>query len=310
MAFMGLSSGAEYPFDITRRQHTYRVPALNQQDLDRNMCLSTSNLLKWMQAARMELPWMQPGYRNLCEVKPEMTRRMLVASQGISLVKPGVLGEAAMKEVATCVEIGEIGKTSIEFLYTIFFDNECVAFASTVMIVTAGTPGNLKPSPVPDDVRALGRKSSTEEPRSSSDEILRGREQRLSLNNVPKEVPSGSYRTTASVRFSDEDVNGHANHSTQARFFEDAKETLANDETAPAEFRALARQHLDAIAITYLLEAHALDNLEISLAKSATNPQALDVWVCRLQPKPGLVARGRLTCGGPGLERFNVKARL
>ena len=45
---------AEYP-DVTVRKITYAVQALNQQDLDRNFALATSNVLKWMQAARMGL---------------------------------------------------------------------------------------------------------------------------------------------------------------------------------------------------------------------------------------------------------------
>eukprot|EP01047_Picozoa_sp_COSAG01_P082252 COSAG01_NODE_16718_length_1211_cov_1.592626_2_plen_85_part_01 len=46
-------------------------------------------------------------------------------------------------------------------------------------------------------------------------------------------------------------MNKHANHSAYARFFEDAKEVLAADPTAPAPLRTIAERYLEAIIIAY-----------------------------------------------------------
>mmetsp|Transcript_85503 Transcript_85503/g.227146 ORF Transcript_85503/g.227146 Transcript_85503/m.227146 type:complete len:303 (-) Transcript_85503:32-940(-) len=286
MSFAG-PSGAKYPFDITQREHEYGVQALNQQDLDRNFCLATTNVFKWMQAARMELPWMQAGYRNFGEVEPKMTRRLLVGSQVIRLARPGILGEAVDNEVTTTVEVGEVGRTTIEWRYKVAFGRRQVATASCVMISTAGTPGNFKPHPVPDDVKALASPVASENAKFMKE----------TLASMPKQAVAGAYVLATTVRYSDEDVNKHANHSAQARFFEDAKEAIAYDESASPALRSIAEQQLEAIVISYAAEVSALDRLEVKVALSSDG-SALDVWVDRLQPNPTLVARGRMVCGG------------
>jgi len=285
MAFKG-PSGAVYSFDIQKSDHEYKVQRLNQQDLDRNFCLATTNIFKWMQAARMELPWMQAGYRAFSEVEPQMTRRLLVASQIIKLLRPGALSEAVDNPVTTHVRIGDIGRTSLEFRYKIYFGDIHVADASTVMIATAGTPGKFKPAPVPDDVKAL----------AASDESSVNRLMRSSLAEMPKEPPADAYIATLVVRYSDEDVNKHANHSAQARFFEDAKEAVLQDEKASPVLRGIAEQQLDTIIIAYTAEVRAMDQLEIKVGTSAAS--ALDVWVTRVLPNPGKVAHGRMICRG------------
>mmetsp|Transcript_117563 Transcript_117563/g.379419 ORF Transcript_117563/g.379419 Transcript_117563/m.379419 type:complete len:302 (+) Transcript_117563:73-978(+) len=289
MAWVG-PSGASYDFDIGKRQNEYRVHTLNQQDLDRNFCLATTNIFKWMQAARMELPWMQAGYRAFCEVEPKMTRRLLVGSQVIRLRRPGALMEAVDNEVATQVEVGDVGRTTLEFRYKILFGSQQVATGSTVMISTAGTPGNFKPHPVPDDVKALAAAEASADAKFM----------RETLASVAKEAPAGAYATPVVVRYSDEDVNKHANHSAQARYFEDAKEVIAHDEAASPQLREVAEQQLEAIVISYAAEVSAMDRLEVRVA--AAQGCTLDVWVQRLQPNPTLVARGRIFCGGGKME--------
>lgn len=279
-------SGISYAFDINRRVHEYKVQALNQQDLDRHMNLATTNIFKWMQAARMELPWMQAGYRAFSQVHPAMTRRLLVGSQLIKLDEPGLLSEAVDHEVTTRVEIGDIGKTTIEFRYTIFFGERRVGTGSTVMIATAGTPGNFKPSPAPDDVKAL----SALEPSANAKFM------KESLVEVGKQAPDGAYAFAMSVRYSDEDVNKHANHSAQARYFEDVKEVITYDEKADPTLRAIAEQQLESIMISYVAEARALDQLVVKVA--SVRAGCLDIWVERTAPNPGMVARGRMVCSG------------
>jgi len=294
MSFVG-PSGATYAFDVRKRENEYKVQALNQQDLDRNFCLATTHLFKWMQAARMELPWMQAGYRAFCEVEPRMTRRLLVGSQVIRLVRPGALQEAVDNTVTTRVEIGDVGRTTIEFRYEMFFGDHHVASGSTVMIVTAGTPGNFKPSPLPDDVRALG----------SSIEGVTNKFMKDALAALPKDAPGDAYKTAVVVRYSDEDVNQHANHSAQARYFEDAKETIRYDEGAPAALRAVAERQLEAIAISYTAEVSARDELEVRVSAGAAG--TLDVWVNRTNPNPKLVSRGCMVCGGGKIEGSDEK---
>eukprot|EP00928_Gymnodinium_smaydae_P032597 TRINITY_DN23563_c0_g2_i1.p1 TRINITY_DN23563_c0_g2~~TRINITY_DN23563_c0_g2_i1.p1 ORF type:complete len:317 (+),score=64.57 TRINITY_DN23563_c0_g2_i1:59-1009(+) len=299
-------SGASYSFDIRKREEKYRVQALNQQDLDRNFCLAASSLFRWMQAARMDLPWMQAGYRAFCEVEPRTTRRLLVASQLLRLSRPGALAEAADKEVVTEVEVGDIGRTSLEFRYRVLLGGAQVASGCTVMITMASVPGRFATAPVPEDVRALASKEQ-----GADHKFLRD-----TLAAVPAQAPEATstavefHTTEVLVRYSDEDVNAHANHSAQARFFEDAKETIANDPAAPAALRAVASQHLEAIAVAYTAEVHAGDRLEVRVAAAAASEtSALDVWTVRLRPKPGIVARGRLLCGG-GLPEAASHRRL
>lgn len=289
MTYQG-PSGASYSFDVRKRENEYKVQKLNQQDLDRNFCLATTNLFKWMQAARMELPWMQAGYRAFCEVEPKMTRRLLVGSQMIKVVRPGLLAEAVDNEVSTRVEIGDIGKSTLEFRYNIFFGTQHVATGVTVMISTAGTPGKFKPHPVPDDVKALAS------PEASAD----GKFMKSELAAVAKDAPAEAYMTPVVVRYSDEDVNKHANHSAQARYFEDAKEILTYDTHASPSLRGIAEQQLEAIIISYAAEVSARDKLEVKVSPSGTN--ALDVWVYRIEPNPVLVSRGRMVCGGGKVE--------
>jgi len=291
MAFRG-PLGTSYAFDVNKRINAYRVQKLNQQDLDRNFCLATANLFKWMQAARMELPWMQAGYRAFGLLAPAMTRRLLVGSQVITLVKAGALSEAVDREVTTFVEVGDVGQKAIEFRYRIFFDSELVATASTVMIVVAGTPGHFKSSAaVPEDVRALGSKEK------GKDHML----MKETFKSLAKEAPSDAYAAEVVVRYSDEDVNKHANHAAQARFLEDVKELISHDEVASASLRAISQQHLEAIMISYTpFEVSAMDHLTVKVSSSIAG--ALDVWVYRTHANPVLVARGRMICGGGKLE--------
>lgn len=298
---------AQGQVDVTVREREYRVQALNQQDLDRNFSLATTHLFKWMQAARMDMPWMQPGYRGLSLVEPPAPRRMLVASQIVRLVQPGVLSEAAGAEVVISCEVGTVGRTSLEWRYRISFGDRLVATGLTTMIVTSGVPGSFKPSPVPEDLRKLAA------PGESKDRAMLTR----SLAALPKDPPAGAYTYAFTVRFSDEDVNKHANHSALARHFEDAREVLLADEESPPALRAIARQQLADILITYDAESHARDRCEVRVASSA--PDILDMWVVRLEAaRPGagagLIGRGRLCCRGggapPGSEDLARQARL
>jgi len=280
---------------------------LNQQDLDRNFSLATTHLFKWMQAARMDMPWMQPGYRAFGWLEPRMPRRLIVASQMIRLARPGILSEAVDNEVLTQCEVGAVGKTSIEFRYRILFADRLVGTGCATMICVGGTPGNLKPSPIPKAVIALAAPEEGDDRKFLMD----------SLAALPKEAPAGAYMTPVVVRYSDEDVNKHANHSAQARFFEDAKEVIAADENASPGLRAVAEQQLHVILISYVSEVRAMDVCEVRIALSRT-VGTLDVWVYRTGDNrssgaAGVVARGRLICGG-GLvsdsEELRTRANL
>lgn len=286
----GDESDSLTPTALATRAHEYAVQALNQQDLDRNFGLATWQILKWMQAARMELPWMQPGYRGLSLLEPQMTRRMLVGSQMVRVVKPGALSDAVNNAVRTYCEVGAVGQTSVEFRYKIFFGEHIVATATTTMIVASGTPGNFRPSPVPEAVRALAADDEGADRTFLSDGLAR----------VPKEAPRNAYSHAVLVRFSDEDMNKHANHSALARFFEDAKEDISFDEAANSTLRRLAEMRLAAIQIAYIAEIRALDSLVVKVSP-AERGSCLHLWAYRKNTnrfggKEGLVARGCIVC--------------
>lgn len=285
--------------DTSVRVSEYRASVLNQQDLDRRMCLAPTDILKWMQAARQDYPWIGPGYRQLSLVEPAMTRRMIVASQMVRTVAPGALAAAVDRAVTVRCEVGAIGKTSVEFRYKVFFDGELACTGCTNMINVAGPPGSLKPSPLPEALRGLASPQAEGEDRAMLQAGLRA---------LPEAPPAGAYRCPLDIRFSDEDVNKHANHSAMARFFDDAKEQLLLDEAADPRLRQLAGQRMTAILVSYAAESRALDSCEVAVA-AAADGTALDVWVTRLKAgrygsAPGLIARGRIVLGGGQLDDY------
>jgi hypothetical protein len=181
-----------YSFDTSVREWQYQTQALNQQDLDRNFSLATTHLVKWMQAARMDMPWLGPGYRSLNQLEPPMHRRLLVGSQMVQLVYPGVLTEAVDSVVTTRCEVGDIGRTSIEFRYQIFFGTKLVAHATAMMICVGGVPGALKPTPIPADIRTLASPTAGREKASMM----------AALKDVSKEPPPNAYKLPLTIRFS------------------------------------------------------------------------------------------------------------
>jgi hypothetical protein len=48
-----------------QKTNTYCQLDVNQQDLDRDFSLPASSIFKWMQAARMGMGWVGPGYAAL-----------------------------------------------------------------------------------------------------------------------------------------------------------------------------------------------------------------------------------------------------
>merc|ERR1719350_822339 len=217
----------------------------------------------------MALPWMGAGYRFLSLLEPRIPRRMLVASQILRMEHPGVLTEVVGREVTTSVEIGAIGRTSIEFRYRIFFGEDLACTGCTTMIVASGEPGHLKPSPVPEALRSLAKPDGGEDREFLAEGLA-------SLAKLP---PAGAYAVPMTVRFSDEDYNKHANHSAMARFFEHAREAILADEAAPPELRAAAEQQLQAVLIHYQSETRALDAFEVAVVCSSDG--VLDMWAMR-----------------------------
>merc|ERR1719203_1088009 len=111
----------------------------------------------------MDLPWLQAGYSRLALLEPAMPRRLLVASQIVRLLRPGVLAEAAGHDVITHCELGSVGRTSLEYRYRISFGSELVGTGITTMIVVSGVPGSLKPSPVPEVIREMAAVEESED---------------------------------------------------------------------------------------------------------------------------------------------------
>lgn len=149
------------------------------------------------------MPWLGAGYKNLNQLDPPLQRRLLVGSQMVRCVYPGILTEAVGNEVVTLCEVGSIGNTSIEFRYRIQFGDRQVATGCTLMICVQGTPGNLKPSPIPDDIRRMAAEDGGEDKAFMQ----------AVLNDCPREAPDDAYTMPLMIRHSDEDLNKHANHS-------------------------------------------------------------------------------------------------
>ena len=149
------------------------------------------------------MPWLGAGYKNLNQLKPPTERRLLVGSQMVRCVRPGILTEAVGNKVVTLCEVGSIGNTSIEFRYRILFGDQQVASGCALMICVAGTPGDLKPSPIPDDIRRLAGEGG-----GGDKEFMQA-----ALKQCPAEAPEDSFTIPLMIRHSDEDLNKHANHS-------------------------------------------------------------------------------------------------
>ena len=149
------------------------------------------------------MPWLGAGYKNLNQLEPPMERRLLVGSQMVRCARPGIMTEAVENEVNTLCEVGSIGNSSIEFRYRILFGDRQVASGCALMICVGGTPGNLKPSPVPDDIRGLAAEGGGEDKAFMQ----------AALKQCPPEAPKDAYTIPLMIRHSDEDLNKHANHS-------------------------------------------------------------------------------------------------
>ena len=119
----------------------------------------------------------------------------------VKTLRPGILAEAVDEEVTTLCEVGSIGNTSIEFRYRILFGEREVATGCSLMICVGGTPGNLKPSPVPDDIRGLAAEGGGEDKTFMQ----------AALKECPAEAPDDAYTLPLMIRHSDEDLNKHAN---------------------------------------------------------------------------------------------------
>jgi len=252
--------------------YTYEAGEINQEGLDRNLELPCSTLFKFFQSARMRLPWVGAAYHDFHNEDPvDEMRRLVVKSQGISLTEAAFVTSPLNKVVRTQVQLAEVGKTSIEFRYNVYFDNILVARGCAIMVNVTGPPGGLKPSPVP---RRIADMAPTAEP--TSHHLASKAELRKALAApLPATVPKDplAFETTFVVRFSDEDVNKHANHTFLIRLVED---TLACAQATQGKVAALAKffiyNKVVGIAMEYLHEAHALDVVRVQLTERPPEP--------------------------------------
>eukprot|EP00756_Hemistasia_phaeocysticola_P067290 Hpha_TRINITY_DN9851_c0_g1::TRINITY_DN9851_c0_g1_i2::g.81335::m.81335 len=129
-------------------------------------------------------------------------------------------------------------------------DGAEIAHGEVIMVCVAGKPGSFKSSPAPERVRALS-KARGARPRGA-----------FGLARVPRQPDPGAFVHTIAVRYSDEDVNRHANHSATARYVYDARMTLAQTNHPLSE---LARLPTAGIELEYLREQRAGDELKVLL---------------------------------------------
>jgi len=283
---------------MTQTTTKYTAADLNQQDLDRDFCLPLAQVLKWMQAARMGMAWVGPGYSALSQEKPPMLRRLVVRTQMINMV-PDALSKAAGRDVHTVCEVGVIGKSSIEFKYKIRYDDECVGTGVVNMVNVAGEPGSLKSSPVPARVKALAAQTESDD-RKLMSSIMKA---------MPADAPSSAFIYSTSIRYSDEDINKHANHASYARFFEDAFRTLEQS-THPLAATAQAKQ-ITGVVVDYAKEAAVNDVVQVCLS---SRDGSLDVHLYRMaanhDSERELCVRGHLLLLDGKAESQFQKSRL
>jgi acyl-CoA thioesterase FadM len=191
------------------------------------------------------------------------------------------------------VRVGQVGKTSIEMLYTVAYDGEVVADAVATMVCVAGATGSFKPSAVPERVR---RAASTivAEPRSAAVLDSYGGAEAVTMDQAYTRrvlasvtgVPRPSAETFVHemvVRFSDEDVNKHTNHAGYARFCSDAVDVLRGSDhpLVSALGGAAFPWFLRSLVLEYVAETKAQDTLTIYLTAGANSPGEVAVAIAR-----------------------------
>lgn len=244
---------------------TFDIGQVNQEGLDRNLELPCSALFKLFQSARMRLPWIGAAYENFQTESPaDPLRRLVVKSQGISLTEAALVTSPLHRAVRTNVTLGEVGRTSIEFRYCVYYDNILVARGCAIMVSVTGAPGFLKPTPVPSRVAEL---APTVHDTSYSLASKRALKLAISQDQIsPTTVDSLTFETTFAVRFSDEDANKHANHTFIIRLVED---TLASARASRGVIAALSKffifNKLINVAMEYVNEARAMDIVRVKL---------------------------------------------
>ena len=247
---------------------TFTIPSINQEDLDRNFSIPMASLFKYFQSARMRLPWVGAGYASLSSETPQETRRLVVKTQMVKC--DATLRETvANKDVNVVVNLGSIGRTTCEFRYTIKFNDEIVGNGVVLMVCVTGEPGSLTPSPMPERVRSLAPKDDATEKKFMLDKSK-------IVSNM--EIPKASdclFVHKLFVRYSDEDVNQHANHSAYARYTQDAiTNARAND--------VIFSDQIQTMILEYNAEARANDICEVRLVKLEEEGD-IAVFIIRLE---------------------------
>lgn len=273
----------------------YRPTTIGQQDLNRHLSLPPWLVAKWMQAARM------PFYRPSQTRKgPEQTRAphgdgepqdvqplVVVGSQVLRLARPGALSEALDKDALVTCEVGAVGRSTVDLHYRVLLGDDLAATGTTVLVRTARSrAAGDAPGPVREAACAEGDRSDAE--------LLK------MLRAQPRQPPAVDVlRVPMTVRYSDEDVNRHANHSTLVRFFEDAREIVLADTATPMQLRGPLALALRGITVAYAAELHAGDMCEVCLRASTSPCGPVDVWVDRVASPTkgaplGVAGRGQM----------------
>lgn len=238
------------------------VGIVNQEELDRDFALASWTILRWMQSARMRMPWVGTGYAKLSQEAPAANRRLVAMKQWLR-ARPGALGSVGGKRVSVECSLGPVGKSSVPFRYRLMCDGEEIATGETLMVCVAGTPGAFKSSPVPDRIRAMSAGAAKDA-------------SPWALDRVPKEAPAGAFEYNFLVRYSDEDVLKHTNQSQTARFVYDARMHLAMSDHPLAP---LAKKPFKELELQYSKESRAGDALSVRLSRC--NGGGLSVHIYR-----------------------------
>eukprot|EP00747_Dinoflagellata_sp_TGD_P023070 gnl/TRDRNA2_/TRDRNA2_129537_c0_seq2.p1 gnl/TRDRNA2_/TRDRNA2_129537_c0~~gnl/TRDRNA2_/TRDRNA2_129537_c0_seq2.p1 ORF type:complete len:260 (-),score=49.55 gnl/TRDRNA2_/TRDRNA2_129537_c0_seq2:215-994(-) len=219
----------------------------------------------------MRLPWIGAGYTKLSEEQPPLPRRLVVRLQALRMA-PGALESAATQKVTTEVTLGVVGGTSVEFRYRVLYGETHVGDGVVLMVCVGGksderTGGKLSPTPMPARVKSLAPEGARGGPMDRSAVLA---DMKAVRPTAPAEGPE-CFVYKVVIRYSDEDVNKHANHSAYARFCEDALDTLRTQPAHPLHkvFGLAAGCRLVGLTLEYAAESRAGDEVEVRFSPGA-----------------------------------------
>lgn len=176
--------------------------------------------------------------------------RMVVRAQQVQIDAAVGVGE----QLRLKMWIGRIGRASMDIWHEAVLENTGRR-AARGLVTAVYLGGDLRPSPVPDDFRAMIDDGDTAPIMVASG----------------ADAPSGAWSYELRVRPSDIDIFHHVNHANYAAFYEDARTVAARSDVFGPR-NSIAFRPAVRMAIDYRREVLADDRLLIASWRDATDP--------------------------------------